>query len=205
MSLDAENWSQKKIDVVEATVELVALQGFHRVTTSSIAGKANVGEGTIYRYFKNKEELFTIAAQFAANLIFGDIVKQYDPSSSIPTQYARFCHDFLASGAANPKAQRFMEQFVDSKMGVDFRRKNLAELGEKPMARLPFYPLNRILTLAKEQGVVKEYPIKILFALTMGQLIFILKMSTQDLLVLNQETMAVVSESCWDAIRKHSE
>ncbi len=72
------------------------------------------------------------------------------------------------------------------------------------MARLPFYPLNRILALAKEQGLVKEYPSKLLLALTMGQLTYILKISTQDILVMNEEIMAAVSKSCWDAIRRYS-
>lgn len=78
----------------------------------------------------------------------------------------------------------------------------LAEMTEKPEAK-PFpYPLNLILNKAIAQEVVKDYPLQLLDALTMGQLTFILKHTAQGLLELNDELISCVVKSCWDSIRR---
>ena len=43
--------------ILDAAVEVIAENGFHRYQVSKIAKKAGVADGTIYLYFKNKEDL----------------------------------------------------------------------------------------------------------------------------------------------------
>lgn len=43
--------------IIEAAVEVIAENGFHASQVSKIAKKANVADGTIYLYFKNKEDI----------------------------------------------------------------------------------------------------------------------------------------------------
>lgn len=43
--------------IIEAAVEVIAENGFHASQVSKIASKANVADGTIYLYFKNKEDI----------------------------------------------------------------------------------------------------------------------------------------------------
>ena len=43
--------------IIEAAVEIIAQNGFHALQVSKIAKKANVADGTIYLYFKNKEDI----------------------------------------------------------------------------------------------------------------------------------------------------
>lgn len=47
----------KKIDIINAAMEVLANQGFYDATISSIAERAGVAEATIYEHFKNKEDL----------------------------------------------------------------------------------------------------------------------------------------------------
>ncbi len=44
--------------IIQSAIEIFSKKGFANSTISEIAGKANVGEGTIYKYFRNKEDLF---------------------------------------------------------------------------------------------------------------------------------------------------
>lgn len=48
--------------LIEATLAVVAEAGYARASTRSIAGRAGVAEGTIYRHFADKTELFFAAA-----------------------------------------------------------------------------------------------------------------------------------------------
>lgn len=49
---------QKRINIMSAAAELFAEQAFHKVVLSDVAEKAGVGKGTLYIYFKNKEDLY---------------------------------------------------------------------------------------------------------------------------------------------------
>lgn len=48
----------KKEKIIESALKLFAEKGFHETRTADLALEASVGEGTIYHYFKSKEELF---------------------------------------------------------------------------------------------------------------------------------------------------
>jgi TetR/AcrR family fatty acid metabolism transcriptional regulator len=48
----------KKKQIIEAAIEVFSKNNFQNSTISQIAQKAEVAEGTIYQYFKNKEDLF---------------------------------------------------------------------------------------------------------------------------------------------------
>ena len=43
--------------ILEAAACVIARRGFHDVLTDEIAGEAGVGKGTLYRYFRTKEEI----------------------------------------------------------------------------------------------------------------------------------------------------
>jgi TetR/AcrR family fatty acid metabolism transcriptional regulator len=49
--------TDKRALITEAAVEVFAEKGFHSARVSDIARKAGVADGTIYLYFKNKEDL----------------------------------------------------------------------------------------------------------------------------------------------------
>ena len=54
----------RKQQILQAAVEVFGNSNFQSAGISEIAQKANVAEGTIYQYFKNKEDLFfSIPAQ----------------------------------------------------------------------------------------------------------------------------------------------
>ncbi|CAK8054505.1 AcrR family [Eupransor demetentiae] len=64
---------QKK--VLQASVELFALQGYSATSTAQIAEAAGVSQGTIFKYFKNKQALL--------NFILDSTIAQLIPSYSM--------------------------------------------------------------------------------------------------------------------------
>jgi len=51
--------SDKRADIMQAALGLIAERGFHATPMAEIAEKAGVAVGTIYRYFDNKDMLIT--------------------------------------------------------------------------------------------------------------------------------------------------
>ncbi len=202
MELHTDEWPKKKLKIIEATITTLAQEGFDRGTTAKIAKLAGVGEGTIYRHFKNKDDLISTAALYTAKPLFGPALQNFDPEASVHAQFIQFCRDFLSTGLGLPLHHAFMEQYLNSPIGIEYRKKTLKAVLANPNSKPIFYPMNRILMKGKEQEIVKNFPLQLLVALTMGPMIFILKHSGQGFMELDDELITRVAKSCWDAIRK---
>lgn len=48
---------QKRKLIKDTALELFAIEGFHMISISKIAAKANISKGLLYNYFESKEEL----------------------------------------------------------------------------------------------------------------------------------------------------
>lgn len=74
----------KYMQIVDAAVIAIAENGYHQAQVAKIAKQAGVADGTIYLYFKNKEDILISVFQekmgiFVENL--QAIIKSGDPSS----------------------------------------------------------------------------------------------------------------------------
>lgn len=49
---------EKRLTILEAAAEVFSKKDFHEVLTDEIAAEAGVGKGTIYRYFRSKNDLY---------------------------------------------------------------------------------------------------------------------------------------------------
>jgi TetR/AcrR family fatty acid metabolism transcriptional regulator len=56
--------------ILEAAVKVFARQGFRQSTVSQIAKEAGVADGTIYLYFKNKDDILVHFFSFKAKQVF---------------------------------------------------------------------------------------------------------------------------------------
>ena len=56
--------------LVEAATQVLVKEGYNRATTNRIADRAGISVGTLYRYFDNKEDLFSeVLEQIYASLL----------------------------------------------------------------------------------------------------------------------------------------
>lgn len=72
--VDAENGKSRGNDkyrrILEAAVKVFAEQGFYQATVSQIAREAGVADGTIYLYFKNKDDILVQFFNLKARQVF---------------------------------------------------------------------------------------------------------------------------------------
>ncbi len=62
--------------IIQAALEVIAENGYHASQVSKIAKRANVADGTIYLYFKNKEDI--LISVFRERM--GEFIKQIEES-----------------------------------------------------------------------------------------------------------------------------
>lgn len=75
---EEDKMTDKQIKIVQAAVEIFSEKGFAGSSTSEIAQKAGVAEGTIFRHYKTKKELLlSIVAPMMSKLIAPFAVKDF--------------------------------------------------------------------------------------------------------------------------------
>lgn len=61
----------RKRDIIAKAINLFAEQGYNGVTYQKIADNSNIARTTLYKYFRNKREIFSTAIWEVANLMIG--------------------------------------------------------------------------------------------------------------------------------------
>ena len=70
--------NHKYHQILEAAVKVFARQGFHQSTVAQIAKAAGVADGTIYLYFKNKDDILVQFFSFRAKQVFESFREEVD-------------------------------------------------------------------------------------------------------------------------------
>jgi len=82
-----EKKARRKAEILAASIEVFSSQGFHKAGIADIAKQLNIGHGTIYRYFKNKRDIFNaILADLLGQM--AEIVMQEPPNTDSLDEYA---------------------------------------------------------------------------------------------------------------------
>ena len=78
--------TDKQEKILNAALELFAMEGYKGTSTSKVAKEANVSEGLIFRHFKNKEGLLEAILKLGeerASTLFAEIVTESNPKEVI--------------------------------------------------------------------------------------------------------------------------
>ncbi len=78
ISAGVKKINNKYNKILEAAVKVFADQGFFQATISQIAKKAGVADGTIYLYFKNKDDILVQIFEVKTKQVFARFKKEVD-------------------------------------------------------------------------------------------------------------------------------
>ena len=85
---------KKKREIIDAAIRVFSRQGYRRTKINDIAGEAGVGKGTVYEYFKSKEDLFLHMSEHLFELY---ILRQIENLESDRMDYLKKQKDRLKS------------------------------------------------------------------------------------------------------------
>jgi TetR/AcrR family fatty acid metabolism transcriptional regulator len=74
--------NNKYHQILEAAIKVFARQGFHQSTVAQIAREAGVADGTIYLYFKNKDDILVQFFNFKTKQVFDRFRSEVDRADS---------------------------------------------------------------------------------------------------------------------------
>lgn len=154
---DDKKKTDKQVKILEAAVEIFSEKGFAATSTSEIAQRAGVAEGTIFRHYKTKKDLLlSIAGPIATKLVAPFIVRDFAKVLELPYD----------------RADQFFKTIARDR--IEFARKNVKlikilfnevpyqpELMEQVKALMTKVVVTRIDKVVKhfqEQGQIIEAP-----------------------------------------------
>ncbi len=79
---DRTGKNHKYFQILEAAIRVFARQGFHQSTVAQIAKEAGVADGTIYLYFKNKDDILVQFFNYKTKQVFDSFRSEVDRADS---------------------------------------------------------------------------------------------------------------------------
>ncbi|KSU60569.1 TetR family transcriptional regulator [[Bacillus] enclensis] len=152
-----EPFTEKQQKIVEAAIEMFAEKGYASTSTSQIAKKAGVAEGTIFRHYKTKKDLLlSIVSPTMAKLIAPFVIR--DINKVLDARYERY-EDFLKAMILN------RQEFLKDNMTV-FKiliqeipfHPELKEQFKEHIARKIFEKFTALVDHYKEKGQIIDLP-----------------------------------------------
>jgi len=109
--------ADKRHEIMQAAELLFTTRRFHEITTDEVARAAEVGKGTIYRYFRDKEDLFFQTAVYGFDELCDLLQRRVTASSPFSEQLLDACRQI--TGFFENRWQLFrMMQAEDGRMAL---------------------------------------------------------------------------------------
>ncbi|MFH2119002.1 MAG: TetR/AcrR family transcriptional regulator [Pseudomonadota bacterium] len=190
--------SDKRVDVMQAALELIAEQGFHGAPMAAIAKKAGVASGTIYCYFESKDALITELFQELEGKINGTLREGYPVERPLRERFLYLVRGLLRYLIAHPLHFRYMEQYFNSPYGASMR-------GDRLLGKSGNHDQDILMEIFAEgisEKILKDLPIVVLFSLAVGPLISLMRDHIFGFIVLDEALIKQTTEAYWDAIKR---
>lgn len=121
--------TDKQQDILNAALRLFVNYGFHGTPTSAIAKEAGIANGTLFHYYKTKDELI-VALYIHIKLQMTECMQQEEQGATLKEVCRKIYTSALIWGLDNDTAFRFLQQFMNSPyvamLPDDMKKHNLA-------------------------------------------------------------------------------
>ena len=179
--------------ILDAALELFSERGFHGTTVAMIAQRAHVGAGTIYRYFKDKDDLVNALFQYWHRAKMEALLRDM-PTDLSPRQ---LFHEIWHRLARFSRDYPLVVQFLEFHHHATYLSPASRELSDN--FREHFLAL---LDGLRQRQVTKDVPPELVLAFISGAFIGVAKAALAGELGSAPESDALAEEMCWEAIRR---
>ena len=187
-----ERVKDKRQAILNATLGLIAENGFHGTSMSKVAQEAGVSAGSIYNYFASKDELIDELYKAVKRKSVRAILENLDPAQPLKTQIRQILATIIRYSLHHPEEAAFVEQYGRSpyyQPGID------AELSEV------YQPLLACFERARKEAIIKNFPQEVLNILTLDVATSLAQKQAGGQFTLTDELIEQVIDTSWEAIR----
>lgn len=181
----------KKQDIFDTALSLIVSQGLHATPMAQIAKEANVAAGTIYHYFKSKDEMIH---ELYIN-IHGELEEVMDLDDidldNYEAEFDAVCLRIFKYLIQNPLEYYFLQQYENSPLG--FGKDELNKNMEFPI------PV-RFFQLGFDNNLIKTMPLSLVSNLVFNSITTIAGLHLSKKIELDKEIIQAVIDGSWNMI-----
>ena len=182
----------KKQAILKSVLKLVNTEGFYHLNMKKIAEEAKVAAGTIYLYFKGKEDLINALYRMIVSDFNQKVLEGYVEGRPVKDNFFQMLDNAVQFYLKEKDSFSFVEQYTYA----PFLFKENQE--ENFLLLLPIY---KMMEQGKKQKIVRNIPDSILLSLIHGPMNTIVKLHLAHKTDLNKKgAKQKFYESVWDAI-----
>ena len=189
-----EKSQEKKNGILQATLELVAQQGFHGTSISQIAGKAGVNVGSIYYYFESKDEILNALYIDCKTRITECAFCSCSESKPADIRLKNMMRNIIHFFSENRTELSFIAQYEDS----PYLSKVMLTAEYTDILK----PYIEMLGELQTEGLIKDLPVGILQSLISGAVVSFARYCMEHAEALEETALTSAINAIWDMAKK---
>jgi len=139
----------KRESIIRSAIEVFSNKGFKAASISEIAQKAGVANGTIYQYFKNKEDLFFTIPIEKTKEFRSQLELHLEGISGPFNKIRKFVWYFLYFLQANPEYARIL--MLEMRVSKSFVKTEAYDFLKKSVS-----PVMNIIIEGQKEGLIRQ-------------------------------------------------
>ena len=141
----------RRNEIILASIDAFSRTNYEKATTALLAREAGIAEGTLYKYFPSKKELFLACCRYIENMLIARYDAIYKDCRDQPLEsLKRIAASYLDFVRENPSMRKFLAFVLNNTFDEDFRR----EL--EGFINLNIRATERMVRKAQELGEVRK-------------------------------------------------
>ena len=187
--------NEKQKQLIEASIDLFAKEGFWNTPTSRIAKHAGVGTGTLFNYYESKETLINAVYAQLKQELMDHVVDGYPEASSVKTRFEHIWFRYVDWGVRYPVRHDLLLQLRLS----DLINKEVYQEQEEQASAMA-----ELVDQAVEEDLFIDIPILYLAEIVQAQLDAAVRYATSNQLTDMELTrhIALGFEVLWNGVAK---
>ena len=178
--------------IADATFALVEQTGLSGLTMAAIARQAGLATGTLYVYFKSKEELVNALYAQAKTATAARVMQGDTPGAPFRSRFQNMWRNLLKNRLTHSAEVVFQEQYYNSPW--------FSEANRDLSARL-FKDWIDLIEKARAQQILKDVPTMLLASSFMGSVRETAGLLRSGVLTDSEAHLAQAFGVCWDGIK----
>lgn len=177
--------------ILRAAEKIIAAGGIQGLSMQQVANEAGVAAGTIYRYFKDKNELILELRRDVLAQVASAILADHD-KGTLEQRFKRIWMKMHDYGKQRSPANLSYEQYAH------LPESNTEEIRAIEMQL--FEPLHRLFEEGKEQGLIQPLHPRALYAISMEPSMAMARAIRRGLIEYDAKDITLACDICWRAI-----
>lgn len=185
---------EKEKLILESALNIVSKTGLAGLKMTDLAKEAKLATGTVYIYFKDKEELVRRLYLYLMRTTTNDLSAGIDMNEPVKLKIKKISHNYLIDSILKPKKGVFFEQYFRS----PFFHETESILQEEDQIMQPIYQL---VIEGQQQSIIKNINPELLVTVVCGILESIAKTAVYTEKTISESEWESIFGIIWDAIK----